>query len=171
MPENPNLNYYRVLGVALEAEEVVIRAAYRALMQRYHPDKAPHSQHGERAERILAIQEAYKVLSDPVLRRQYDLGLGSASFGLPAGFKAWGAKIESGELEPGASAAQALEAQSWNALLHCYPQLQAHYSRLLQTDPDMAVEYKTFLVELIAERMVDRAIERISAQAGKAIDI
>ncbi|MGZ3971999.1 MAG: J domain-containing protein, partial [Mucilaginibacter sp.] len=32
-------NYYRVLGLADNAEDVVIRAAFKLLAHRYHPDK------------------------------------------------------------------------------------------------------------------------------------
>ena len=31
--------YYQILGVTPDAEDVVIRAAFKALTQRYHPDK------------------------------------------------------------------------------------------------------------------------------------
>ena len=31
--------YYQTLGVTPDAEDIVIRAAYKALSQRYHPDK------------------------------------------------------------------------------------------------------------------------------------
>ncbi len=60
-------DYYAVLGVSRGAEDVVIRAAYKALAQRYHPDKAPGSE-----TRMQAINTAYGVLSDPVQRAQYD---------------------------------------------------------------------------------------------------
>mgnify|MGYP000169682062 CR=1 FL=1 len=32
-------DYYAILGVTPQAEDVVIKAAYRALAQRYHPDR------------------------------------------------------------------------------------------------------------------------------------
>ena len=32
-------DYYQTLGVLDDAEDIVIRAAYRALAQKYHPDK------------------------------------------------------------------------------------------------------------------------------------
>ena len=32
-------DYYRILGVLDDAEDIVIKAAYRALAQRYHPDR------------------------------------------------------------------------------------------------------------------------------------
>jgi len=32
-------DHYQILGVIQDAEDIVIKAAYRALAQRYHPDK------------------------------------------------------------------------------------------------------------------------------------
>ena len=32
-------DHYKKLGVIQDAEDIVIKAAYRALAQRYHPDK------------------------------------------------------------------------------------------------------------------------------------
>ena len=47
----------------------MIRAAYRALMRRYHPDADPSS---EAAQRAQAINAAYAVLGDPEERSRYD---------------------------------------------------------------------------------------------------
>ena len=55
--------YYQILGVTPDAEDIVIRAAYKALSQRYHPDKFKGS--AEEAEaRIKEINIAYSILSD-----------------------------------------------------------------------------------------------------------
>ena len=62
-------DYYGVLGVSPTSEDVVIRAAYRALMRRYHPDADPASDASQRAQ---AINAAYSVLSDPEKRARYD---------------------------------------------------------------------------------------------------
>lgn len=65
------VDYYLVLGVLPEAEHIVIVAAYRALAQRYHPDKwkgDPKQVH----ERMSAINEAYRILGDAQLRQEYD---------------------------------------------------------------------------------------------------
>jgi curved DNA-binding protein CbpA len=68
------MNYsglYSILGVLPDADEVVIKAAYRALAQRYHPDKWS----GDPAEahaRMAALNEAFRVLGDPALRAEYD---------------------------------------------------------------------------------------------------
>jgi hypothetical protein len=69
--ENPLVarDYYAVLGVTPTSEDVVIRAAYRALMRRYHPDTDPGSDASERAQEIAA---AYAILGDPEKRARYD---------------------------------------------------------------------------------------------------
>ncbi len=64
-------DYYRILGILDDAEDIVIRAAYKALAQRYHPDKWSGSK-DEANKRMSEINEAYVVLSDPVKRKQYD---------------------------------------------------------------------------------------------------
>ena len=65
-------NYYATLGVARDAEAVVIRAAYKALSQRYHPDKYPPPERAAAHQRMSEINEAFDVLSDPVRRVAYD---------------------------------------------------------------------------------------------------
>lgn len=62
-------DYYAILGVTPASEDVVIRAAYRALMRHYHPDTNPSS---EALQRVQAINAAYAVLSDPEKRTRYD---------------------------------------------------------------------------------------------------
>jgi curved DNA-binding protein CbpA/uncharacterized protein YecT (DUF1311 family) len=66
-------DHYSVLGVTPASEDVVIRAAYHALMRRYHPDADPTE---EGAELSRAINEAYSVLRDPAKRARYDESLG-----------------------------------------------------------------------------------------------
>jgi hypothetical protein len=63
------LDYYAILGVTPEAEAVVIRAAYRALIRRYHPDTNPDPHAQQRAREITL---AFTVLSDPERRADYD---------------------------------------------------------------------------------------------------
>ena len=62
-------DHYSVLGVTPASEDVVIRAAYRALMRRYHPDADSSA---EAAEKAREINEAYRVVSDPDRRARYD---------------------------------------------------------------------------------------------------
>jgi hypothetical protein len=62
-------DYYSILGVTPAAEDVVIGAAYRALMRHYHPDTNPDPNAQARVREITA---AYAVLRDPAKRAEYD---------------------------------------------------------------------------------------------------
>jgi DnaJ-class molecular chaperone len=72
MPIDSEKNYYGVLGVLSNAEDIVIRAAYRALAQRYHPDRFEGSNETDSC-RMAEINEAYSILSDPIKRKEYDI--------------------------------------------------------------------------------------------------
>ena len=63
-------DYYRLLGVHLEATEDEIRRAYRRLALQWHPDRNPGSAEAE--ERFKEISEAYAVLIDRTKRVEYD---------------------------------------------------------------------------------------------------
>ena len=63
-------DYYETLGVARTASQDDIRAAYRKLARKYHPDVAKDKAAGE--EKFKEINEAYEVLGDPEKRRKYD---------------------------------------------------------------------------------------------------
>jgi hypothetical protein len=66
----PFRTHYDNLKVSRDAPPEVIRAAYKALSQKYHPDRNPGN---AEAARIMAIINAsYEVLSDPVKRREHD---------------------------------------------------------------------------------------------------
>jgi len=65
--------HYDNLQVSRNASDIVIRASYKALLQKYHPDKFEDR---SRAERIsLILNAAYAVLGDPVRRAEYDATL------------------------------------------------------------------------------------------------
>ena len=67
---------YEVLEVHPRASDAVIRAAYRCLVQRCHPDRNP----GDPAagERMSLINRAYALLADPLQRARYDRQAGIA---------------------------------------------------------------------------------------------
>ena len=64
-------SYYEILEVARESALEEIRAAYRQLALRYHPDKNPGDREAE--DRFKQISQAYQVLADPEKRQLYDL--------------------------------------------------------------------------------------------------
>jgi len=62
-------DYYDILGVKPEASEAEIKAAYRKLARKYHPDKNKET---GAEEKFKAINEANEVLKDAEKRRSYD---------------------------------------------------------------------------------------------------
>lgn len=69
-------DYYKVLGVPRDADELQIKAAYRKMVKIHHPDKAHKlGISKEDAEKKMAsINEAYEVLGDRELKARFDQG-------------------------------------------------------------------------------------------------
>ena len=70
------MSHYDTLEVSPNASPEVIRAAYKSLMQRFHPDKNPKD--AAVAARAAAIVQAYAVLSDTDKRAEYNSSIQSA---------------------------------------------------------------------------------------------
>jgi curved DNA-binding protein CbpA len=62
-------DYYELLQITPAATFTEVHKAYRCLALQYHPDRNPVP---EAASRMVAINEAYAVLSEPSRRREYD---------------------------------------------------------------------------------------------------
>jgi curved DNA-binding protein len=63
-------DYYKILGVARNADADAIKKAYRKLAAKHHPDKNPGDKAAE--EKFKEVNEAHEVLSDPEKRKRYD---------------------------------------------------------------------------------------------------
>jgi hypothetical protein len=82
MTRKPEPDPYFVLGVARTATDAEIRAAYLALVAKYHPDRHQGNPLEELASAKMAeINRAHEILSNPARRAAYDGGGASASFG------------------------------------------------------------------------------------------
>lgn len=62
-------DYYDTLGVKPDASEAEIKAAFRKLARKFHPDV---SKEAGAEDKFKAVNEAYEALKDPEKRRQYD---------------------------------------------------------------------------------------------------
>ncbi|MCH9038928.1 MAG: J domain-containing protein [Chloroflexi bacterium] len=71
---------YKVLQVDPRAGPEVVRAAYRVLAQKYHPDLNPSP---NAADAMKRLNNAYEVLGDPRCRSEYDvarvIGMGAGT--------------------------------------------------------------------------------------------
>jgi len=70
-------DFYEVLGVSKDATVDQIKASYRKLALKYHPDRNPDNKEAE--EKFKEAAQAYEVLSDPEKRKRYDQ-MGHAAF-------------------------------------------------------------------------------------------
>lgn len=68
---NTEKNYYAVLGILPEIDDVAIAPVFRALLKKYHPDVFKGSKR-EAERRTREIIEAYEVLANPHNRKAYD---------------------------------------------------------------------------------------------------
>lgn len=67
------VDHYELLGVSPSATGEELRAAWRVLMSANHPDRMPAgAEQLAAAERTVRINEAYRVLADPLRREIYD---------------------------------------------------------------------------------------------------
>ncbi len=65
----PDSNHYQTLGLTPEATQKEIKQAYRRLAKTYHPDRCEEE---DSHDKIIAINAAYEVLSNPRLKAAYD---------------------------------------------------------------------------------------------------
>lgn len=134
---NPEKDYYSILGVMPDAEQIVIKAAFRALAQRYHPDRFAGPE--EKANAVMAeLNEAFAVLSDPVKRAAYD--------------KIHGSRTEAGnsrliDMEEKAPPGEDPLDTDWKVAVSYYPDLASLENRLGQYSWKLSNTYRAYLLE------------------------
>lgn len=129
-------DYYAILGVLPSAEDVVIKAAYRALAQRYHPDKFK----GDPAlatAKMAELNEAYGVLSDAAKRKAYDAERGYST------------KEDEGCFDEDPAEEPLSDdplSQDWTLATTYYPDLEKIERRLARFSWRLAYSYKASLL-------------------------
>jgi curved DNA-binding protein CbpA len=161
-------DYYQILGVLHDAEQIVITAAYRALASMYHPDRWK----GDKAEatrRMADINVAYGVIGDPVKRAAYDKDRGRST-------STFAQESESAD-QAFDQALSELEAR-WQTAVDVIPDLADIRKRLAKTAHRLAF---SFVVEMldgkkfqnrkeIAERMEQKFLETYFGSNPSIID-
>lgn len=129
-----SMNYYDVLGVSPTADDFVIKAAYKALAQRYHPDKF-HGNAKDAADaevKMRQLNEAYQVLSDPAKRRDYDVHFQQGA--------------QQNQHNSQQKSEQAKQQADWGIALRFYPDLTELETRLGKIDPSLVSEFRSSLL-------------------------
>jgi molecular chaperone DnaJ len=80
---DPQKNYYDILGVNKNTSDADLKRSYYQLAKKYHPDSNPGLE-----AKFKEINEAYTVLSDPKVKRQYDSARLVSGFSRKMGDKA-----------------------------------------------------------------------------------
>ncbi|KAI4342272.1 hypothetical protein MLD38_026915 [Melastoma candidum] len=70
-------NFYEVLSLSpRSASGDDVKRAFRSMALRYHPDVCDPSEKEQSTRAFLVLHEAYRTLSDPALKEEYDCSLG-----------------------------------------------------------------------------------------------
>src|SRR3974390_647080 len=131
-------NYYDVLGVLPTAEPIVIRAAYRALAMKYHPDKWT----GDKAtaeRRMREINEAYEVLSNEQSRARYN--------SVRRKKEAEDYDVDNDATNDAFGDAEQEHRSDWQVAVDYYPDLETIYAELKRTSTKLAFAFRTTLIE------------------------
>ncbi len=150
-------DYYAILGVLPTAEDIVIRAAYKALAQRYHPDRCDGSEVNAH-RRMAEINEAYEVLSNVASRKEYD--------------KSRGPNAQSGDSYFGENAGDTpptfdpLE-RDWGVVVKYYPDLAELEKKLSKISWRLGYSFRAYLLEV---KTFDRRTQVAEAMEQKFLE-
>ncbi len=151
-------DHYRILGVIQDAEDIVIKAAYRALAQRYHPDKWTGSS-AEATRRMSKINGAFVVLSDPKKRKQYDQSRASNEYNEP--------EEDSSNAGTEDDLGNSLD-ENWSEAVKYFTDLEDIINDLSRISKPLAQTYKVYLLEnrdftkrkIIADQLERKFLEK-----------
>ena len=125
-------DYYRVLGVTVDADAAAIQAAYRVLAKKFHPDAPAETRS---AERFIEVQEAYDVLGSRESKAAYDEARAAA-----------GAEEERRERE------RAAEELAWRAVVREEPEIADHLADLSRLAKSLGRRYRSGILAGMDDR-------------------
>lgn len=149
-------DYYAILGILPSADEATIKAVYRALAKKWHPDTFKGDKR-QAEEKLKEINEAYSVLSDPKSRKAYDDQRKASS----------GQQREREYEEPDQSGRESFEAElaaDWDFVKQYYPTVEAMRIELAQFSNALALAFQVTLLGHKAFSQADRVKKDLIAQ-------
>jgi TPR repeat protein len=135
-------DYYAILGVLPSAEDFIIKAAYKALCKRFHPDVYNGF---DAHERMAAINEAYEVLKDDTQRGEYDRRREEKTTDDGEFFND-DFDIDQHSVDP--------FEEDWKVAVTYYPEVNAISKRLAKTSARLAFAFRVYMLE---EKNYDKA--------------
>lgn len=130
--------YYQVLGVLGTAEDLVIKAAYRSLSIKYHPDKWLNDPAAAN-KKMVELNAAYETLGDVTKRKKYDEELEKQNQSEAAS--------ELGEENDDFADLYSEHNTAWDLANTFYPDLTKLHQHLSHINAALAYSYKTTLIE------------------------
>jgi curved DNA-binding protein CbpA len=136
-----NKDYYAILYILPTADLAIVKAAYKAMLKVYHPDKYGGSQ-DEAHQKTIEINESYSVLSNIDERNKYDeYRRQNNSEGNEYSYK------EESELDKESSSAFNDLEQDWQTTIKYVPELLKIVENLTKTSSKLAFTYKAVMLE------------------------
>ena len=132
-------DYYRALGVLRNAEDIVIKAAYKALAQKYHPDRVPDHEKKIATQKMMEINEAKNVLLDPVKRNQYNKTYDEQKIDRQSYGSEYNQEDQFSE--------STLKDEDWNTVFNYYPDLRKIITELSLISTNLTNLYKNYMLE------------------------
>jgi curved DNA-binding protein CbpA len=127
-------DYFAVLGVTPQADPTVLKAAYRALAKKYHPDRQPDCD-GVAKEKFQELQEAYELLSDEQRLSRY----------LLSRTRLQEQRAASSAREQRPSVCLQLD-DRWDHLVREYPELGRHHARFCLVSQKLGRQFKLIIL-------------------------
>ena len=137
-------DYYAILGVHHDAELVVIKAAYRAMVKKYHPDTF-EGEKAEAEEKIREITQAYETLSDTKKRAKYD-----KEYGATSGQQDFG-DYQKNEFYDETSRVN----DDWTIIIEVHPEVENARQELAKLSKKLALVFQSVLID---EKLAHEAI-------------
>ena len=151
--------YYQILGVLPDAEDIVIKAAYRSLAQKYHPDKWDGDPDLS-IKRMSEINCAYEELSDPKRRGEYERQYGGERNDAGATADESGSFVDDKEAE-GFDEFVGETRKDWKIASKYYPSIERQYLQLRSLNKSLSLTFRKILLDTKAFAESSSLFERL----------